>query len=73
MAGKFQTKNVYVDTEYDNIIIVDPNLVQAEDGSPIQRLVDHEDLIYYANLETKVVPRTKLAVIGSGFLQIIFR
>lgn len=62
MAGKFQTKNVYVDTEYDNIIIVDPNLVQAEDGSPIQRLVDHEDLIYYANLETKVVPRTKLAV-----------
>ena len=61
MVGKFQTKNVYVDTEYDNVILVDPNLVQAEDGSPIPRLVQHEDLVYYANLETKIVPRTKLA------------
>lgn len=62
MAGKIQTKNVYVDTEYDNIIIIDPNLIREADGSPSKRLVDHEDLVYYANLETKVVPRTKLAV-----------
>ena len=61
MAGKIQTKNVYVDTEYDNIIIIDPNLIREADGSPSKRLVDHEDLVYYANLETKVVPRTKFA------------
>jgi ribosomal protein L28 len=62
MAGRVQTKNVYVDTEYDNIIVIDPNIVQNEDGSPVERLVQHEDLVYYANLETKIVPRTKLAV-----------
>lgn len=62
MAGKFDTKNVFVDTEYDNIIIIDPNLIVDAGGSPSQRLVDHEDLVYYANLETKVVPRSKFAV-----------
>ena len=29
-------------------------------------MVDHEDLVFYANLETRVIPRTKLAV-GEGF------
>ena len=62
MADNFQTKNVYVDTEYDNIVVIDPNLIQDLDGQPKKRLVQHEDLVYYANLETRVVPRTKLAV-----------
>ena len=42
--------------------MVDPNKVVLPDGSVQERLVDHEDLVYYANLQARVLPRTKLAV-----------
>jgi hypothetical protein len=67
MAGKFENKKVYVETDFNNIILVDPNKLDDPfypDGKP--RLVDHEDLVMYANLETKIIPRTKLAV-GQSF------
>jgi len=65
MAGK-QTKNVFIETQYDNIVLINPNELADSDGKPVQRLVDHEDLVFYANLETFIVPRTKLAI-GESF------
>ena len=61
MADNLNQKTIYVETDYDNIILIDPNKIVV-DGEVKDRLVDHEDLVFYANLETKVVPRTKLAV-----------
>ena len=61
-----QNKKIYIETEYDNILVVNPNEVYDSNGGRQERLVDHEDLVYYANLETFLIPRTKLAV-GEGF------
>ncbi|MFN9979168.1 MAG: hypothetical protein ACK53Y_04605, partial [bacterium] len=63
MAGN--QENVLVELDYNNIIIVDPNKVIDENGVAKERLVRHEELVMYANLECKVLPRTKLAVGGS--------
>lgn len=65
MAGK-QTKNVFIETQYDNIVLIDPNKLSDTEGKGVPRLVDHEDLVYYANLETFIIPRTKLAI-GESF------
>lgn len=62
----FNNQDVYVETDYDNIIIVDPNRVVDSDGTVSERLVNQEELVMYANLETKVLPRSKL-VVGSNF------
>jgi hypothetical protein len=61
-----QTKKIFVETEYDNIILVNPNQIYDENNQAAARLVDHEDLVYYANLETFIIPRTKLAI-GESF------
>ena len=73
MVGKFSnTQKIFVETEYDNIILVNPNEIYADDNiSASPRLVDHEDLVYYANLETFIIPRTKLAV-GESFDSPVF-
>jgi hypothetical protein len=65
MADKIQgdkSGNVYVEFDYNNIVIVDPNKIQDKQGNISERLVDHEDLVMYANLEAELLPRTKLAV-----------
>lgn len=65
MADRTNQQRIYVETDYDNIILIDPNKIVV--GDKIEdRLVDHEDLVFYANLESRVIPRTKLAV-GEGF------
>ena len=61
-----QNKKIFIETEYDNIVIVNPNEVYNSEGKNEERLVDHEDLVYYANLETFIIPRTKLAI-GQSF------
>ena len=61
MADNFSKKPLYIETDYDNIISIDPNKI-VDNNVIKDRLVDHEELVIYANLETKVVPRTKLAV-----------
>ena len=48
--------------QFDNIVLVDPNKVVDSDGKQIERLVEHENLVMYANLEAKMIPRTKLAL-----------
>ena len=68
MADNFlsdNTENIYVEQEYDNIILVDPNKIFDSDGNIKERLVNHENLVTYVNLEAEVLPRTKLAVGGS--------
>jgi hypothetical protein len=63
MAGKIsKNKGIVVETEYNNIVVVNPNQVYDENGIATERLVDHEDLVFYANLETFIIPRTKLAI-----------
>jgi hypothetical protein len=61
-----QNKKIFIETEYNNIVVVNPNEVFNSEGKNEERLVDHEDLVYYANLETFIIPRTKLAI-GESF------
>jgi hypothetical protein len=68
MAGNIQpdlSGNIFVEIDENNIIVVDPNKTDDGFGNISERLVDHENLVMYANLEADVLPRTKLAVGGS--------
>ena len=53
---------VHTEFSYNNIILVDPNKVEDGLGNISERLVDHENLVMYANLEAELLPRTKLNV-----------
>ena len=55
-------ENILVEFDYQNITVIDPNKIIDKDGNPQQRLINHEDLVMYANLECSVLPRTKLAI-----------
>jgi hypothetical protein len=55
-------ENILVEFDYQNISVIDPNKVIDEEGRPKERLIDHENLVFYANLECTVLPRTKLAL-----------
>lgn len=73
MAGNFVFQadgkgDILVENAYQNIIVVDPNkTVRRSGGNTLveERLVDHENLIMYANLEVSLLPRTKLNVGGT--------
>jgi hypothetical protein len=68
MAGNIQgdnSGNILVEFDYNNIIVVDPNKTIDAFNNISERLVDHEKLVMFANLEAEVVPRTKLSVGGS--------
>ena len=54
------SENILVEFDYNNITIIDPNKVIDSDGKAKERNVKMEDLVMYANLECKLVPRTKL-------------
>ena len=56
------SENILVEFDYNNITIIDPNKVIDENGKAKERYVKQEDLVMYANLECKPIPRTKLAV-----------
>ena len=65
MAGNLspdKSGNIYVEFDYNNLILVDPNKTIDANNNVSERLVDHENLVMYANLEADVLPRTKLAV-----------
>lgn len=68
MVGNVQADNsgdILVLLDENNIIVVDPNKTTDSFGNIQERLVDHENLVMYANLQCDVVPRTKLAVGGN--------
>ena len=55
-------ENILTEFDYNNITIVDPNKVVDDQGKIKERFVNQEDLVYYVNLECKMLPRTKLAL-----------
>ena len=57
-----KSENILVEFDYNNISIIDPNKVIDSDGKVQERYVKQENLVMYANLECKVLPRTKLAI-----------
>lgn len=68
MADNFQTNdNILVDFDYQNVVLVDPNKTVNLNGTVQERQIHHENLVMYANLEAKMLPRTKLAV-GANLL-----
>jgi len=60
------SENILVEFDYQNIIVVDPNKIIDSDGKAKERLVNHEDLVMYANLECSVIPRSKLSIGASN-------
>ena len=61
-------ENILVEFDYQNIVLVDPNKTVDSQGNVKERLLKHENLVYYANLEATLLPRTRLAVNDNGNL-----
>ena len=53
-----QNENILVVVDQQNIVHVDPNTVVDSNGQIQSRLVDHENLVMYVNLEADLVPRS---------------
>jgi len=56
------SEKILVETDYDNVVLIDPNKVILNDGSVIERAIKQENLVMYANLEAVLIPRTKLNI-----------
>jgi len=54
-------ENILVEFDYQNIVVIDPNKIIDNNNEVYDRVVDQEELVMYANLEAKLIPRTKLA------------
>ena len=52
--------DVVVETEFNNIFVLNPNKVYDENGDAVDRTIPQEDLVYYANLECVAEPRSFL-------------
>ena len=63
-------ENVLVEFDYQNIVLVDPNKTIDSDGNVKERLLKHENLTFYANLECSLFPRTRLAQSSSGNIDV---
>jgi len=55
-------ENISVDFDYQNVLLIDPNKIIDNDGNVKERHVKQENFVMYANLECKVMPRTRLAL-----------
>ena len=64
-----KNENVLVEFDYQNIVLVDPNKVIDSEGNVKERLLKHENLVYYANLECNLFPRTRLSVGTNGYYE----
>lgn len=53
-------------TEYQNVVVIEPNVVVDSLGNKNERLLNNEDLVMYANLTCKTQPRTRLIQNPSG-------
>lgn len=53
-----QNENILVVVDQQNIVHIDPNTVVSPSGQLETRLVDHENLVMYVNLEADLVPRS---------------
>lgn len=52
-------EKIYVETDYDNIVLIDPNKVVDSNGGIQERAVRQENMVIYANLEAIIIPRTR--------------
>jgi len=59
-------ENIYVQFDCNNITLVDPNKVIDSQGNVKARNIKQENLVMYANLQCKVLPRTKLLAGADG-------
>ena len=59
MADKLNSGNIYTNAVGNNLVVVDPNKVVLN-GEIKDRLVDHEDMVMYANLTAIIYPRSKV-------------
>lgn len=57
-----RSEKILVETDYDNVVLIDPNKVIIDDGTIVERAIKQEDLVMYANLEAVLIPRTKLNI-----------
>ena len=57
--------NIFIEADFDNIFSINPNKTYDEFGNVQERLVNHEELVMYVNLECNLLPRTKLQI-GNG-------
>jgi len=66
MADKIQKGNIYVQKEENNLVVIDPNKVHGDGktGSPTDRYVSQDELLYFVNLEANPVPRSILDIGG---------
>ena len=55
-----QNENILVLVDQQNVVHIDPNTVVSASGDLQPRLVDHENLVMYVNLEADLVPRSVL-------------
>jgi len=62
----FNNQNVFVGADCSDVVVVDANQMVGRGGRVVERLVNREGLVIYANLDAKVLPRTKLAL-GSTY------
>ena len=61
----YNNDNILVELAENNIVLLDPNKVVDSNGKPQDRLVNQEELTIYANLQARVVPRSKV-ITGQG-------
>ena len=60
MADKLNSGDVYTNHVGGNLVVVDPNKIVGPNGKVVDRLVNAEDLVMYANLSAKIYPRSKI-------------
>ena len=66
MANNLNSGDILTYQVGNNVIIVDPNFIVDPVTSRVEeRLVEHEDLVMYANLTAKISPRSKV-IVGHG-------
>ena len=53
-------ENILVKVDQQNLVYIDPSSIVDKNGEIQSRLVDHENLVMYVNLEADLVPRTTL-------------
>jgi hypothetical protein len=56
-------ENILIKADEQNILYLDPNSL-INDGKVTQRLVQHEQLVMYVNLEADIVPRSRVYLGG---------
>jgi hypothetical protein len=57
------SENILIKVDEENILYLDPNSL-IDDGVVKQRLVQHEKLVMYVNLEADIVPRSRVNLAG---------